>query len=70
MQGFTKWSDIGKRFPNERTGKQCRERWFNHLDPTLKKGPWSEEEDHALMKAQARMGNAWTKIATEIPGRR
>lgn len=70
LQGFLKWSDIGKRIPNERTGKQCRERWFNHLDPSLKRGPWTEDEDDALIEAQARLGNSWTKIATEIEGRR
>jgi hypothetical protein len=29
----------------KRTGKQCRERWFNHLDPKINKNPWSEEEE-------------------------
>ncbi len=24
----------------ERTGKQCRERWRNHLDPGITKYPW------------------------------
>ncbi len=70
IQGFSKWSDIGKKIPNERTGKQCRERWFNHLDPQLKKGPWTDEEDHTLIAAQRRIGNSWTKIASEMPGRR
>lgn len=69
-QGFSKWSDIGKKIPNERTGKQCRERWFNHLDPQLKKEPWTDEEDQALIEAQKRLGNSWTRIATELPGRR
>ena len=69
-EGFSKWSDIGKRIPNERTGKQCRERWFNHLDPSLKRGPWSADEDDALIEAQHRLGNSWTRIATEIEGRR
>jgi hypothetical protein len=27
-----------------RTGKQCRERWQNHLRPDIKKGNWSAEE--------------------------
>jgi transcription factor MYB, plant len=57
-------------FPQERTGKQCRERWFNHLDPTLKHTIWSEEEDMILLAAQAKLGNYWTKIALELPGRR
>jgi hypothetical protein len=28
-----------------RTGKQCRERWHNQLDPGIKKEGWTDEED-------------------------
>ena len=34
---------------NHRTGKQCRERWHNHLDPSIKKGIWGKEEDKLLI---------------------
>jgi hypothetical protein len=67
-QGIVKWSDIADRI-NGRIGKQCRERWFNHLDPTLKKGDWSEGEDAVLVEAQRRWGNCWTKIARLLNGR-
>lgn len=66
--GITKWSEIAERIPG-RIGKQCRERWFNHLDPSLKKGGWTEEEDAILVEAQAKWGNSWTKIAKLLPGR-
>lgn len=66
--GITKWSEIAEKIPG-RIGKQCRERWFNHLDPTLKKGGWTEEEDNTLVDAQAKWGNSWTKIAKLLPGR-
>ena len=36
--GNIKWSVIASKLPG-RIGKQCRERWFNHLDPTISKGP-------------------------------
>lgn len=67
--GITKWSQIAKMLEN-RIGKQCRERWFNHLDPQLKKTPWTDEEDSLLIAAQSRLGNSWTKIALELSGRR
>ena len=67
-EGMNKWSDIAERIPG-RIGKQCRERWFNHLDPNLKKGGWTLDEDEILVQAQARWGNSWTKIARLLPGR-
>ena len=66
--GVTKWSEIASRIPG-RIGKQCRERWFNHLDPNIKKGSWSEEEDRLLVEHQARVGNKWCEIARYLPGR-
>lgn len=31
-----------------RSGKSCRERWFNHVDPRIKKGDWTAEEEWVL----------------------
>jgi hypothetical protein len=45
-----------------RTGKQCRERWFNHLDDDVKKGNWTEEEDNIILTMQKIHGNQWAKI--------
>lgn len=43
------WGMIADRLSKEfningRTGKQCRERWYNHLDPKVLKSSWSELE--------------------------
>ncbi|KAJ1446884.1 Homeodomain-like protein, partial [Pelagophyceae sp. CCMP2097] len=66
--GGLTWMQIAERIPG-RIGKQCRERWTNHLDPNLKKGGWTVDEDTILAEAQLRWGNAWTKIAKLLPGR-
>ena len=45
--GAKKWSCIAAQLPG-RTGKQCRERWHNHLNPHISKVPWSEHEVRLL----------------------
>ncbi len=52
-----------------RTGKQCRTRYMNMLDPNINKHPWTDAEEQTLLEAHARMGNKWAKIAQLLPGR-
>lgn len=56
------WSKIGAQVPMKNS-KQCRERYQNHLDPTINKSPFSEEEITLLNKAVKKYGTQWTKIA-------
>ena len=62
-------SKIAENLSINRTGKQCRERYNNHLRPEIKKGEWSEEEDQILMSMNETYGNKWTMIAQYLPGR-
>lgn len=62
------WDQISAQFEG-RTNKDCRKRWFHSLDPTLKRGRWTEDEDRILLEAYGKMGSVWNKIAQLIPGR-
>ena len=42
-----------------RIGKQCRERWHNHLNPAIKKEDWNEYEEWLLFLAHKALGNRW-----------
>lgn len=52
-----------------RSGKQCRERWHNHLDPNINKDYWSEKEENILFMKHIEYGNKWSDIAKFLPGR-
>ena len=66
--GTRNWTKLAALLPG-RIGKQCRERWRNHLDPSNNKSPWTPEEDAMLIKYHEMYGNQWVKIAGLMKGR-
>ncbi|KAH0787540.1 Myb-like DNA-binding domain containing protein [Histomonas meleagridis] len=66
--GPRSWPKITSFLPH-RSPKQCRERWFNHLDPNVSKGPWTQEEDNFIYQQYKAMGGKWSTISKMIPGR-
>lgn len=51
------------------TGKSCRLRWFNQLDPRINRRAFSEDEEERLLAAHRLYGNKWAMIARLFPGR-
>lgn len=44
------------------SSQDCRKRWFHSLDPSLRKGKWTEEEDRKLRQLYAELGPQWKEI--------
>ena len=66
--GPKNWEACGK-FIQGRRGKQCREHWSNCLNPDLKKGNWTPEEDFLIMFFYEKCEGSWKKIIPLFNGR-
>jgi Myb-like DNA-binding domain len=63
-----KWTVVAHSLP-DRTGKQCRERYVNHLNPRLKSSDWTPIEDATIFHLYNTIGSHWAKMSKIIPGR-
>jgi len=52
-----------------RSGKQCRERYINQLDPLIKKSMWTVEEDSTIKRIHFEIGKKWCRYMDQLPGR-
>ncbi|KAG9448707.1 hypothetical protein H6P81_008672 [Aristolochia fimbriata] len=67
--GHGRWRSLPTRAGLLRCGKSCRLRWTNYLRPDIKRGQFSEEEENAIIRLHATLGNKWSMIAAQLPGR-
>jgi len=70
------WAEISKaleqvtpRHGPPKTAKQCRERWHNRVNPTIKQGQWTDHEVTLFFELYQKYGPKWSKIAIDLPGR-
>ncbi|CAL9045789.1 unnamed protein product [Musa banksii] len=68
LYGPQNWKLIAENLKG-RSGKSCRLRWFNQLDPKINRRPFTEQEEEKLMTAHRLHGNKWATIARLFPGR-
>lgn len=63
------WSSVPKLAGLQRCGKSCRLRWINYLRPDVKRGTFSQDEENLIIELHAVLGNRWSQIAAQLPGR-
>ncbi|BFU18697.1 myb family DNA-binding domain containing protein [Entamoeba histolytica HM-3:IMSS] len=66
--GESKWVEISKEV-GSRTRKQCRERYINHLKPSIDTSQWKREEDEIILQQHSVFGSHWCSIAMYLNNR-
>ncbi|KAM7498203.1 hypothetical protein LguiA_022617 [Lonicera macranthoides] len=67
--GHWNWIQLPKFAGLSRCGKSCRLRWLNYLQPNIKRGNYTKEEEDLILKSHEEHGNKWWIIAAKLPGR-
>ncbi|EHY53313.1 hypothetical protein ABEF92_000100 [Exophiala dermatitidis] len=65
----SRWTQISSHLPGRSNG-DCRKRWFHSLDPSLRKGRWTKDEDRIILDAYQQLGPSWKQIALLLDGRK
>ncbi|CAN8258385.1 unnamed protein product [Cochlearia groenlandica] len=67
--GHSNWRALPRQAGLLRCGKSCRLRWMNYLNPDIKRGNFTTEEEDAIINLHQILGNRWSAIASKLPGR-
>lgn len=60
--GKNQWARIASLL-HRKSAKQCKARWYEWLDPSIKKTEWSREEEEKLLHLAKLMPTQWRTIA-------
>ena len=63
--GKNQWPRISSLL-NRKSAKQCKARWYEWLDPSIKKTEWTREEDEKLLHLAKLMPTQWRTIAPVV----
>nr|CAB3499376.1 unnamed protein product [Digitaria exilis] len=69
QHGHPNWRALPRQAGLLRCGKSCRLRWINYLRPDIKRGNFSADEEALIVRLHAELGNRWSAIAAQLPGR-
>ncbi|XP_031493321.1 transcription factor MYB114-like [Nymphaea colorata] len=69
MYGEGNWHLVPNRIGLKRCRRSCWLRWLNYLSPSIKRGPFSADEEDLIIRMQRLLGNRWSLIAGRLPGR-
>ncbi|KAJ3677104.1 hypothetical protein LUZ60_002828 [Juncus effusus] len=67
--GPGRWTKVPKKAGLNRCGKSCRLRWLNYLQPDIKRGNITQDEEDLIIRLHNLLGNRWSLIAGRLPGR-
>ncbi|KAJ9542989.1 hypothetical protein OSB04_029495 [Centaurea solstitialis] len=67
--GISNWCKMSLYAGLSRTGKSCRLRWMNYLNPIIKRGNFTDEEEKTILHYHSLLGNRWSAIARMVPRR-
>jgi hypothetical protein len=66
--GERSWDFVSRHF-SHRSARQCKERYFTYLAPTVRTDPWTRDEDNLVMEKVRELGPKWTEISASFTGR-
>ncbi|PIN15552.1 hypothetical protein CDL12_11795 [Handroanthus impetiginosus] len=69
IHGEGQWSHLARNAGLNRTGRSCRMRWKNYLQPNIRRGNFTPEEQVRILELHCHYGNRWSKIAQHLPKR-
>jgi hypothetical protein len=62
--GEGNWKKVSTKM--NKTERQCKDRFYSNLSPTINKMPWTSEEDVHLLQKIEELGNKWVLISVML----